>query len=100
MEYAIAKERLGAPSYKVDEVDDELINALAKILDMETGKIKFFTENRFYCKMRCSRPNNVPSDIPWSESMNVEFDPFVYRGDMSIKDFRQAQNNYLDDTKV
>jgi len=40
MEYVIDKERLGAPTYKVD---DELINALAKILDMETEKIKFFT---------------------------------------------------------
>lgn len=44
MEYVIDKERLGAPTYKVDEVDDELINALANILDMKTEKIKFFTE--------------------------------------------------------
>jgi len=45
---------------------------------------------------RCPRPNDVSGDILWCESMNAEFDPFVYRGDMSIEDFTQAQNNYLD----
>jgi hypothetical protein len=44
---------------------------------------------------RCPRPKDIPEDIPWCESMNEEFDPFVYRGDMSIEDFRKAQNNYL-----
>jgi len=44
MEYGIDEERIGAPSYKVDEIDDELINALAKTLDMEKEKIKYFTE--------------------------------------------------------
>lgn len=48
---------------------------------------------------RCPRPKNIPNDIPWCENMNpeVEFDPFVYHGDMTPEDFRKAQNDYLND---
>lgn len=44
MEYWIDEEKLGTPTYKVDEVNDGMINALAEILDMEKEKIEFFTE--------------------------------------------------------
>ena len=46
---------------------------------------------------RCPRPDNIPDDISWCENMNNEFDPFVYRGDMSVEDFRKAQDNYFED---
>lgn len=46
---------------------------------------------------RCPRPDNISSDIPWCENMNDEFDPLVYRGDMSAEDFRKAQNAYFED---
>jgi hypothetical protein len=51
--------------------------------------------------MRCPRPNDFPSDIPWCESMNVdeEFDPFVYRGDMSIDDFKKVEKKYFESMK-
>lgn len=49
---------------------------------------------------RCPRPDNIPSDIPWCESMNNEFDPLVYRGDMSVEDFRKAQNAYFGDSQA
>ena len=42
MEYEIDEEKMGTPTYKVDE--DGMINALAEILDMEKEKIEFFTE--------------------------------------------------------
>lgn len=52
------------------------------------------------CKLvstkRCLRPKNIPSDIPWCESMNIdEFSPFVYKADMSIEDFKKAQKACL-----
>jgi hypothetical protein len=31
------------------------------------------------------------------DGMEDEFDPFVYRGDMSVEDFRRAQDNYFED---
>lgn len=48
--------------------------------------------------VRCPKPKNIPEDIPWSESMDVEdeFDPYVYNGNMSVKDFREAQRLYLE----
>jgi hypothetical protein len=48
---------------------------------------------------RCPRPDNIPDDIPWCENMNNEFDTFVYRGDMSVEDFRRAQDNYFRDSQ-
>lgn len=48
---------------------------------------------------RCPRPDNIPADIPWCErmndGMNDDFDPYVFKGDMSIEDFRKAQNTYF-----
>jgi len=44
MEYGIEEERVGAPTYKVDEAKDELINTLAEFLKMERSKVEFFTE--------------------------------------------------------
>jgi len=44
MEYRLGEERVGAPTYKVDEANDELINMLAEFLKMEIAKVKFFTE--------------------------------------------------------
>ena len=44
MEYGIDEERVGAPTYKVDEAKDELINTLAEFLKMEKSKVEFFTE--------------------------------------------------------
>ena len=44
MEYIIDEEKIGTPTYKVDEVNDGMINALAEILDMDKEKIEFFTE--------------------------------------------------------
>lgn len=43
---------------------------------------------------RCPRPQDLPKDIPWCES-GEEFDPFVYRGDMSPEDFQRAQTSCL-----
>ena len=43
MEYVLDEERVGAPTYKVDEAKDELINTLAEYLEMEREKVKFFT---------------------------------------------------------
>ena len=42
MEYEIDEEKMGTPTYKVDE--DGMINALAEILDIEKEKIEFFIE--------------------------------------------------------
>ncbi len=42
MEYTIDEEKMGTPTYKVDE--DGMINVLAEILDMEKEKIDFFIE--------------------------------------------------------
>jgi len=44
MEYEIDEERVGAPTYKVDEENDELINTLAEFLKMERVKVKYFTK--------------------------------------------------------
>lgn len=50
---------------------------------------------------RCLRPEWLPEDMPWNESMNPveEFDPYVFQGNMSVKDFKTAQNEYLKDKK-
>lgn len=49
--------------------------------------------------LRCKRPENLPEDIPWSESTNPEwvFDPYVYDGTMTIEDFEKAQAATLKD---
>ena len=44
MEYGFEEERVGAPTYKVDEENDELINTLAEFLKMERAKVEFFTK--------------------------------------------------------
>ena len=44
MEYGIDEERIGTPTYKVDEINDELINTIAEFLEMERVKVEFFTE--------------------------------------------------------
>ena len=44
MEYRIDEERIGAPTYKVDEVNSELISTIAEYLDMDRVKVEFFTE--------------------------------------------------------
>ncbi|MEN6325830.1 MAG: hypothetical protein ABFD18_06450 [Syntrophomonas sp.] len=47
--------------------------------------------------MRCPKPKDLPNNLPWCESMNMneEFDPYVYKGDMSVDDFRKAQKYYF-----
>lgn len=50
---------------------------------------------------RCPRPKNIPSDLPWDEAMNDQgFNPFVYRGSMSIEDFEKAQKEYFKDPEL
>ncbi|PYG84879.1 hypothetical protein LY28_03500 [Ruminiclostridium sufflavum DSM 19573] len=53
---------------------------------------------------RCPRPDNVPAGILWCEKMcdggEDEFDPFVYRGYISTKDFRKVQNAYFEDRQA
>ena len=44
MEYGLEEERVGAPTLKVDEENDELINTLAEFLKMERAKVEFFTK--------------------------------------------------------
>ena len=44
MEYSLEEERVGDPTYKVDEVKTEMIDTLAVILKMERTKVKFFTK--------------------------------------------------------
>lgn len=43
----------------------------------------------------------LPEDIPWRESANpeLEFDPFVYDGTMTIEDFKKVQEKTLIELK-
>ncbi len=45
---------------------------------------------------RCPRPDNLPSDMPWSERLydGTEFDPYTYDGSMSVPDFEKASTTH------
>ena len=45
---------------------------------------------------RCPRPDNLPSDMAWSERLydGTDLDPYVYDGSMSIEDFQKISAAY------
>ena len=89
-----------------------LLNSLSAVNDLYSDENKGFyfaydtviellqqVNETIDASARCPRPNYIPDDISWCENMNNEFDPFVYRGDMSVEDFRRAQDNYFRDSQ-
>ena len=98
---------------KILEIRD-LLNSISAAIDLYSDENKGFyfaydsviellqqVNETIDDSARCPRPVNIPDDIPWCErmcdGMEDEFDPFVFRGDMSVEDFRKAQDNYFED---
>lgn len=50
--------------------------------------------------VRGRRPDQLPEEVSWNETLydaEEDFNPFVYKGDMSIIEFEKAQESFLDD---
>ena len=66
-----------------------------KVLDLVREASKTIEDT-----IKCKRPVQLPDEVTWSESLyNPEEDlnPFIYKGDMSVEEFRTAQESHLDD---
>lgn len=94
---------------KKKEIINNIINEISEINNSKDNESKgiYFNydsvielleqaKNEMINSMRCPRPKDIPKDIIWCESMgDEEFDPYVYKGDMSVEDFKKAQQLYF-----
>lgn len=86
----IINEIKGINNSKDNEAKGVYFNYDAVIELLEQAK------NEMINSMRCPRPKDIPKDIIWCESMGDEdFDPYMYKGDMSVEDFKKAQQLYF-----
>ena len=93
-----------------------LLNSLSAANDLYSDENKGFyfaydsviellrqVNETIHASARCPRPDNIPADIPWCErmynGMEDEINPYVFRGDMSVEDFRRDQDNYFRDSQ-
>lgn len=91
----------------------DILNSLTTVNDLYSDEDKGFyfdydtviellqqVNDTIDASARCPRPDSIPSDIPWCESMNSEFDPYVFRNDMSVEEFSRAQKDYFEDSQA
>jgi len=84
---------------EINELNNLYENSKEKFYFDYDGVIELLgkTKDKIETSLGCSRSDNLPDDIALCEMINsdYEFDPIVYDGSMSIKDFEKVQEASL-----